>query len=98
MINLMLPLILISSAADVSSAAINTEINTEFCSFKGDDKNPSFLYNKGGQSVEILCTNETCHCDGSKTGYEDCQKCCCSIRERFEGKSFFVFEGVSNDS
>ena len=76
----------------MSPAAINTEINTEFCSFKGDDKNPSFLYNKGGQSVEILCTNETCHCDGSKTGYEDCQKCCCSIRERFEGKSFWYLK------
>ena len=86
MITLILPLIFFSSAADVSSSAINTEINNEFCSFKDGDKNPTFLYNKGGQSVEILCTNETCHCDGSNTGYKGCQKCCCSIRERSEGK------------
>ena len=89
--NLLLTTITALFVADVSSISGNVEKNNEVCSFKDGNKYPTFLYNNGEQSEEINCTKETCKCDGSNTGYEGCQKCCCGIRERFEGNKILCY-------
>ena len=49
-----------------------------------------------GDATDIIqCSNETCLCNGSNTGYKDCQSCCCAIRERFEGNGSHKFESGS---
>lgn len=75
----------------VSSVRVNTEKITEQCSFKGSDKNPTYLYKIGANFIEIPCSNNMCSCDGSNYGYPGCQKCCCGIRERSEGNTMLLY-------
>ena len=87
MLTLLLPSLDFISSTPVSSLNIN-----DTCIFKDKDKFPSFISHMGGNTEIILCSNDTCICDGSDTGYKGCQRCCCAIRERFEGNESLTFE------
>ena len=92
----LLTTIIVLFVADVSSTPVNAQKNNDVCSFKDGNTFPTFLYNNDEQSEEITCTNKTCQCDGSNTGYKGCQKCCCGIRKRFEGNG--IFNGFFSDT
>lgn len=72
-----------------SSVPLNNEPDRDTCKFKDGDRRPTFVYSMGGEKIDILCSTDSCHCDGSSTGYSGCQNCCCTVRERIEGKSGF---------
>ena len=60
--------------------------NVDTYIFKDEEKVPTFLYHLiGGRYIEIKCSRDICHCDGSNTGYRDCQSCCCAMRKKNEG-------------
>ena len=90
-LTLLLPLFAFISSTPLSSSNINDR-----CIFKDGDKFPSFIYHMGGNTEIILCSNDTCLCNGSDTGYKDCQSCCCAIRERIEGNGSLKFESSYN--
>ena len=70
----------------ISSNPVSNEHNRDTCIFRDGEKVPTFIYHLGGdQFIEILCSKDTCHCDGSSTGYKGCQSCCCAMREKHEG-------------
>ena len=91
MLTLLLPLFAFISSTPLSSSNIN-----DTCIFKDGDKFPSFIYHMGGNTEILLCSNLTCHCDGSDTGYKGCQSCCCGIREGTEGNGSLTFEITEN--
>ena len=88
-LTLLLPLFALISSTPLSSSNIN-----DTCIFQDGDKFPSFIYHMGGNTEIILCSNDTCLCDGSDTGYKGCQSCCCAIRERIEGNESLKFEST----
>ena len=70
----------------ISSNPVSNNHNRDTCTFRDGEKVPTFMYHLGGdQFIEILCSKDTCHCDGSNTGYKGCQSCCCAMREKHEG-------------
>ena len=86
MLTLLLPLFAFISSTPLSGSDIN-----DTCLFKDGDKFPSFIYQMGDNTEIILCSNTTCLCDGSDTGYKGCQSCCCAIKERTEGNGSLLF-------
>lgn len=62
------------------------------CFFK--KHTPSFSYNFGDGIIhDITCSDSYCSCDGSRTGYTGCQKCCCSKARKeasVEGKEAII--------
>ena len=84
----------------IYSTPVGNEQTRDTCFFKDGIKNPYFLYYLGGeQYIEIKCSKDTCHCDGSNTGYTDCQSCCCTIKEKREGnESFYTSIGLSAEA
>ena len=85
-----LPFLVLISSTTLGSRKIN-----DTCIFKEGEKFPSFINHMGDVIDIIQCSNETCLCNGSNTGYKDCQSCCCAIRERFEGNGSHKFESGS---
>ena len=73
----------------ISTVPLNNESDRDTCKFKDGDSRPTFVYSMGGEKIDILCSVDSCHCDGSSTGYTGCQNCCCTIRERTEGNDAF---------
>ena len=70
----------------ISSNPASNKHSRDTCTFRDGEKVPTFMYHLGGdQFIEILCSKDTCHCDGSNTGYKGCQSCCCAMREKHEG-------------
>ena len=70
----------------ISSSPVSNKHNRDNCIFKDGEKVPTFIYQlSGDQYVQILCSKDTCHCDGSNTGYKGCQSCCCAMRQKNEG-------------
>lgn len=73
----------------ISSVPLNNEPDRDTCKFKDGYSRPTFVYFMGVEKMNILCSNDSCHCDGSSTGYPGCQNCCCTVRERIEGNDTF---------
>ena len=86
-VTFLLPLLTVISSTPIGSSNIN-----DTCIFKEGDKFPSFIHHLGDNTEITLCSNDTCLCDGSNTGYKNCQRCCCAIRERIEGSDYLTFD------
>ena len=80
----------------ISSTTLGSRKVKDKCIFKEGDKFPSFIRHVGDITDTIPCSNNTCLCNGSRTGYKDCQSCCCAIRERFKGNGSLKFESSYN--
>ena len=69
----------------VYSTPVNQPETNDRCLFKDGDRFPTFMLYVNGKTTELLCSNDTCLCNGTNTGYIGCQSCCCTIRERIQG-------------
>ena len=78
--------LLIPTFAFVYATPVNEPGTNGRCLFKDRDRFPTFMHHVSGKTIELLCSNDTCLCDGTNTGYKGCQSCCCTIRERIQGK------------
>lgn len=59
------------------------------CFFEGNSVTPSFSYDFDSGNIHDITCSDYCSCDGSRTGYGGCQKCCCSKahkKTRVKGK------------
>ena len=62
--------------AVMSWISSNPASNVDTCIFKDEEKVLTFLHHLTGERyIEIKCSRDICHCDGSNTGYRDCQSC-----------------------
>ena len=52
------------------------------CFFEGNSVMPSFSYDFGSGNIHDITCSDYCSCDGSRTGYNGCQKCCCSKAQK----------------
>ena len=73
---------------------VHAKGNVTRCFFKKHTVTPSFSYDFGDGIIhDITCPDSYCSCDGSRTGYTGCQKCCCSKARKetsVEGKEAII--------
>ena len=81
----LLLILLIPTFTLICSTPMNEPKTNDRCRFKDENRFPTFLHYVNGKRTEILCSNVTCQCDGTNTGYLGCQSCCCTARERIQG-------------
>ena len=78
----------------ITSTIVDIPNENDTCIVKEGDQFPSFINHGYGGTETVLCSMDTCLCDGSNTRYKGCQSCCCSRRERTEGNESITYEEI----
>ena len=76
----------------ITSTIVDSPNENDTCIVKEGDQFPSFINHGYGGTETVLCSMDTCLCNGSNTRYKGCQSCCCSRRERTEGNESITYE------